>query len=157
MTDRHFFVSLVVGVLVAAAPVAACAQQGLTLAEVAAELEAAGVSSQIDDNLIVGDTLGFNFTLDGVGCNTDLRCTDFLFSAYFDTNGAISAKELNDYNAETIAGRSFLDTDGDVAIEHFFVVHDTDDNLVTHNLEIWQFLLPEFSAFIGKKSQAVTS
>jgi len=126
---------------------------GLTVEEVAAKVEAAGLTVDIDttgDGAIFGETLGFNFALLAFDCDgSSNRCRDFVFNAYFETDSKITEKALNDYNANAIAGRAYIDTEGDATLEHFFSVHDANDDLVERNLEIWQSILPDFAAFIG--------
>ena len=136
--------------------------QGMTVAQVGAKLEESGLSVEIsgegEGGAIYSETQGFNFALIAFNCETSQqRCRDYLFSAYFETDGKLPASAANDYNENSLAGRAYIDSEGDATLEHFFSVDDGDDDLVEHNLGIWQSILPDLAAFIGSYGETPTS
>ncbi|MEO0879275.1 MAG: YbjN domain-containing protein [Pseudomonadota bacterium] len=140
--------------LVAAAGVqtSAAISTGMTIEDVAAVFRNNGLNAEISQDggepVIYSEIAGFNFALFGFGCASG-ACNEFLFSSYFDPDKEISLDAINAFNEKTVAGRAFLDEDGDPNVEHLFTVSDgADEDLVERNLAIWESVLIDFAEHI---------
>lgn len=127
--------------------------EGMTIEKVAGVLRANGLSVDVSqdgvgDPVIYSEIAGFNFALFGFNCTSE-GCNEFLFSSYFDTDKKISLDAINAFNEKTVAGRAFLDGDGDPNLEHLFTLSDgDDDDLIERNLAIWEAVLLDFAEHI---------
>lgn len=163
LKQKQQFLGFVTFIAVTFAASTAMAQSvGLTVAEVGEKLEAAGLSievvSQSDGGVIYAESQGFNFALLAFSCQgAEVRCRDFMFSAFFETDGKVSKEAINEFNQNSLGGRAYIDAQGDANLEHLFTVYDGNDDLVEYNLDIWQSILPDFAGFIGGFGDAPSS
>ena len=141
-----------------AASASAVRAEGLSINDVASRLEAAGATAEVDtasaDPVIFAESDGFNFALLAYSCEgAEPSCRDFMFSAYFEAGPGFTTEDVNEYNEGAIAGRAYIDGEGDANLEHFFSVSEGEDDLIERNLDIWRMILPDFAAFVGQRSQ----
>ncbi|MEL7487995.1 MAG: YbjN domain-containing protein [Pseudomonadota bacterium] len=132
------------------------ANNGMTIAQVAGVMRDNGFTIVLNEDkagepVIFSEAIGLNFALFGYNCEgAEMACSEFLFSAYFDTDVAPSLETINAFNEKALAGRAFLDETGDPNIEHLFTVSAADDGeLIERNLAIWETVLTEFAEHIG--------
>lgn len=132
---------------------ASALSDGMTIEKVASVLRSNGLTVDVSqdgvgDPVIYSEIAGFNFALFGFNCASD-GCNEFLFSSYFDTDKKVPLDAINAFNEKTVAGRAFLDGDGDPNLEHLFTVSDGgDSDLIERNLAIWEAVLVDFAEHI---------
>ena len=128
---------------------------GMTMAEIGAVLERSGFPVEISKDgvgepVIFSETSGLSFGLYQFACGSDGRCNEFLFSSVFELEPAMSLEKVNEYNRNAVAGRAFIDQNGEANIEHLFSVSGPEDaDLVERNLVIWGGVLTDFAIFSG--------
>ncbi|MEO1135858.1 MAG: YbjN domain-containing protein [Pseudomonadota bacterium] len=128
---------------------------GMTVREVSAILVSEGLAAKVAP----GDEAGKIFSqLDGVAfevlsanCSGGGRCTEFLFIAGFDLPDGFPIGRINEWNAEQLAGRAFLDHEDDPFIDHVVSVSGPGDyGAMREGLSLWRASLEAFVEFIDK-------
>ena len=138
-------------------PVEALAQNslargGMTIAEVAAIFEAHSFSATIKGEYeIAAEAWGYEFVVDGANCSGTERCTEFLFTVGFDLPDGFPLEQINVWNARELAGRAYLDEDGDPFLDHIVSVQSgRDTGAFYEGLILWLNALEDFDAFISE-------
>ena len=127
------------------------AHAAMTPAAVAAAMAEAGAEAAVseqDAGIVLGAADGYSFVVMGFVCDADAACSEYVFSAYFGVPFQLPLSRINDFNAAAIAGRAYIDGDGDANIEHMFSVGADDAAGVARNLAIWRELLIDFDTFL---------
>jgi len=125
---------------------------GMSISKVADVMRENGFAVELGadgagDPVIYSETAGLNFALFGFNCaGADALCNEFLFSTYFDLDAAPSLKAINSFNEKALAGRAFIDDDGDANLEHLFSITCSEDTeQIERNLAIWESVIIDFS------------
>ncbi len=124
---------------------------GMSVARVAEVMRENGFSVEIgedgaSDPVIYSEAAGLNFALFGFNCaGTTNVCNEFLFSTYFDLENAPNLETINAFNEKALAGRAFIDDEGDANLEHLFTVASDDKDLIERNLAIWEATMLDFA------------
>ena len=126
---------------------------GMTIEEVAAILESEGLDANLRDGgeagRIESDVSGGLFEILSVNCNTEGRCTEFLFIAGFDLANGFELEKINEWNAESLGGRAFLDDENDPFLDHVISVSGPGDSgAFREGLYLWAAAMEEFLDFI---------
>ena len=131
---------------------AAAQSDGMPMSKVADVMRGQGFDVQFGENgsgepVIYSEAAGLNFALFGFNCaGSDAPCNEFLLSTYFDLDTPPPLEAINAFNEKTLAGRAFLDEEGDPNLEHLFSVTSADDTaLIERNLEIWESVMVDFA------------
>lgn len=127
---------------------------GITIEEAGALLGGEGLEVRLETGgeagKIVSAALGVRFEILSVNCNSARRCTEFLFVAGFDLEDGFPLERINDWNAEAIAGRAFLDEENDPFLDHVISVSGPQDRgAFREGLYLWEAALKDFIEFIG--------
>ena len=130
---------------------------GMSISKVADVMRENGFTVELNtdgagDPVIYSETEGLNFALFGFNCSgTDALCNEFLFSTYFDLETAPSLQAINAFNEKALAGRAFLDDDGDANLEHLFsVTCSGDTEQIERNLAIWESVITDFADHLNE-------
>ena len=126
---------------------------GMTIEEVGAILEREGLDVSYDDGgeagRIASEFVGARFEVMSVHCNNAKRCTEFLFIAGFDLEDGFPLTKINEWNAERIGGRAFLDDENDPFLDHVVSVSGPGDVAAfREGLFLWQAAIDDFADFI---------
>ena len=101
--------------------------------------------------MIYSEAAGLNYALFGFNCSGATQvCNEFLFSTFFDVDTAPSLQVINAFNEKALAGRAFLDNEGDPNLEHLFTVADDNQDLIERNLAIWEATMLDFAEHLDK-------
>ena len=126
---------------------------GMTIEEAAEVLTSEGLDADVtaggEAGKIVSAVSGARFELLSVNCNSAKRCTEFLFVAGFDLADGFSLERINEWNADAIAGRAFLDEENDPFLDHVISVSGPrDEGAFREGLYLWTAAIGEFVDFI---------
>ena len=129
------------------------ASGGMTIDEVAAVLADEGLSAEIKEGAEAGkiysEVNGGNFEVMSANCGAGGRCTEFLFIAGFDLPDGFPLEKINQWNADQIAGRAFLDEENDPFLDHVISVSGAgDEGALREGLYLWAAALEEFMEYI---------
>jgi len=111
----------------------------------------AGLSRDESDRpLITSGSGGVRFDLVFFGCTGDGGCAGVLFTAGFDLAAGIGLAAMNDWNADSLVGRAYVDDECDPFVDHYV----TADPLMSATgfdalLGEWERALGDFAGFIG--------
>lgn len=128
---------------------------GMTVREVSAILVSEGLSAEVapgdEAGKIFSQLNGVNFEVLSANCAASGRCTEFLFIAGFDLPDGFPIGRINEWNAEQLAGRAFLDHEDDPFIDHVVSVSGPGDyGAMREGLDLWRASLEAFVAFINE-------
>lgn len=91
------------------------------------------------------------FDLNGYNCNAAQRCTEFLFSAGVDLPDGFPLERINEWNADELIGRAYLDEEKDPWLDHLVSVSGPqDDGAFEEGLIAWLAGLSKFLDFLDK-------
>ena len=125
---------------------------GMALASVLAAIESEGLSTRVIDAEAKKAAATFNgveFELEGYYCSVGDRCTEYLFSIGFDLPNGFPLTKINEWNAQQLAGRAFLDDEDDPWIDHVISVGEDDDaSALIEGLRLWIGAIVDFDAFL---------
>jgi len=129
------------------------AEGGMTVAEVASLLESEGLSAGVmsggEAGKIQSELSGVAFEIFSVNCNSSGRCTEFLFIVGFDLPNGFSMERINDWNAQKLAGRAYLDDENDPFLDHVISVSSPGDSgAFREGLYLWAAALDGFIDYI---------
>lgn len=127
---------------------------GMTIEEVSAILVSEGLDADVTSGGEAGKILsnvgGGNFEVLSANCNSARRCTEFLFIAGFDLPDGFPIERINEWNAEQLAGRAFLDEENDPFLDHVVSVSGPGDyGAMREGLYLWAASLEAFLEFIN--------
>lgn len=126
---------------------------GMTIEEVAAVLAGEGLAARIADGgeagKIYSDVGGGRFEVLSANCGAGGRCTEFLFIAGFDLEDGFPLEKINQWNAEQLGGRAFLDEEDDPFLDHVVSVSGAQDaGALREGLYLWAGALEAFVDYI---------
>ena len=125
------------------------AADNMSADDLADALRAEGLSPSVSQEggqpAVFASVDGFDFALIGFSCTSDAACAEYVFNAFFDIGADISLNDINDFNEAAVAGRAYIDPQGDANIEHMFSANDGD---VASHLSIWRQLLADFQLYL---------
>ena len=62
---------------------------------------------------------GMYFSIKFFGCQKQIACHSLLFSASFDAENGFASDHINEWNADSLLGRGYLDDTCDPVLDHF--------------------------------------
>ena len=141
---------------------AASESNGMSIEQVAEVMRSNGLTVEIGaddgaDPVIYSEAAGLNFALFGYNCSgVSNACSEFLFSTYFDVEQAPPLEVINAYNERALAGRAFLDDDGDPNLEFLFTVSGSNNELIERNLAIWESAMLDFAEHLDNSGKTAS-
>ncbi|MEM9844354.1 MAG: YbjN domain-containing protein [Pseudomonadota bacterium] len=95
----------------------------------------------------VGGTI---FVIKFFGCHRETDCESLLFSAGFEFDRGFPFSPINDWNAEALMGRAYLDEQCDVYLDHFALA-DPNQTVAQFLKELneWSAVVSDFREHIG--------
>jgi hypothetical protein len=135
------------------------AANGMSAVEVANLMIGEGLEAEIspgkDGGSIQSELSGASFDVFGVNCTAG-RCTEFLFITGFDLESGFPLARVNEWNATKIAGRAYLDEEGDPFLDHIVSVSGpADGGAFKEGLYLWATALDAYIEFIELPSAEV--
>ncbi len=93
---------------------------------------------------------GINYVIYFYGCENGQGCLDLQFMASFTVEPAPTVQAMNDFNAEWVMGKAFLDSEGAPSVT-FTVVGDPamSPEYFQSVMEVWEQALATFTEEIG--------
>lgn len=142
------------------APTLACAQAGEVWAgdpeSVRAAIQAGGHKARIETletgepTVVARTDGGINYAVYFYGCESEQGCLDLQFMAAFDIEPRPTAQQLNDYNAEWVIGKAFLDGDGAPTVTFAVVgAPGMSQDHFAAVLDVWEQALATFAREMG--------
>jgi hypothetical protein len=130
---------------------------GMTIEEVAAVLAGEGLAARVADGGEAGKIYsaagGGRFEVLSANCGAGGRCTEFLFIAGFDLEDGFPLEKINQWNAEQLGGRAFLDEENDPFLDHVVSVSGAQDKgALREGLYLWAGALETFMDYIDYAS-----
>lgn len=131
----------------------------MTPGQIAEIMKRAGYAASLDkdgegDPMIVarGDEGKFGvifFECEKTGALPDRYCADLEFTTFFELDRKPSLAKLNAWNAGQSFGKTYLDKDGDVALEMpVNLKHGVSESFIVSSLEWWQSINTRFKDHI---------
>ncbi len=94
---------------------------------------------------------GYEFAVNGANCSGGNCCTEFLLTIGFDLPNGYPLERINLWNARELAGRAYLDEDGDPFLDHVISVHSASDTGAFYEgLLLWLNALEDFDDFLDE-------
>jgi hypothetical protein len=123
---------------------------------VRAAIDAFGHKARIDllddgEPMIAARTAdGINYVVYFYGCENGQNCLDLQFYATFTLDAPPTAQAMNDFNAEWVMGKAFVDADGAAALT-FTVVGDPGMSPAYFDsvMQVWETAIGTFTEEIG--------
>ncbi|MEM9168821.1 MAG: YbjN domain-containing protein [Pseudomonadota bacterium] len=148
--------ALVAAALTAASGALAQEEARLSVDDIIAAMGDAGLpvnESQVssDSAFISSEIGGLVFAVFGFNCAGEpTACTDYMFSSYFVVDEPVSLETINDFNERAVAGRAYVDDDGDANIEVYFAATDASAaSVVSTYFDVWAEVFFDFARTIG--------
>lgn len=93
---------------------------------------------------------GINYVVHFYGCENGQNCLDLQFYATFTLDTPPTVQAMNDFNAEWVMGKAFIDVDGAAALT-FTVVGDPgmSPEYFDSVLQVWETAIGTFTQEIG--------
>lgn len=160
--DISLFAAASLAVTLLASPVAEAAGANdkiiarMTPGQIASIMQQKGYTASMDkdgegDPMIIagGDEGRYGvifFDCEKTGALPDRYCTDLEFIAIFEVDRKPSLAKLNKWNAGQAFGKTYLDKDGDVALEMpINLAQGVSEGFIVSSLEWWQSVMVEFN------------
>lgn len=107
-------------------------------------------TDSVGDPLVLSSAGGFRFGVFFYGCEDGSDCSSFQFQVAFETDGSVSTRKLNEWNAEYRYTKAYNDDDGDTTLvldvtEHIAGVNPDD---FREMLDIWDRHISRFAEHI---------
>lgn len=103
-----------------------------------------------DRPLITSGTGGVVFNVVFYGCTGGGGCTGVLFTSGFDLPSGIGLAAVNEWNADSLVGRAFVDGRCDPTLDHYLTADPLMSGAAFETLlQDWDLALSEFADFIG--------
>lgn len=99
---------------------------------------------------ILSGTGGTVFVIRFFGCQQGVNCVSLLFSVGFEFDQGFPFSPINEWNADALMGRAYLDEHCDVYLDHF-ILADPEQSIAQFlkELDQWSGVVEDFREHIG--------
>ena len=92
---------------------------------------------------------GVKFSITFYGCKKQVDCYGLLFSTWFDLNNGIALAPINEWNADSLLGRAFVDAECNPVIDHYiFADRKRSISHFAEEIEHWGDVISDFADFV---------